>query len=81
MKDLIGTVVPAGRDRPQWLFVVKVDGAALYGRTWLVKPQRWSKGLVPFGRAAIGAVTPKAPRPTPPQEKTGGEPPASASLQ
>lgn len=84
MKELIGTVIAVGRDRPQWLFVTRVDGAALYGRTWLVKPQRWSKGEFPFTRAAVGVVEPKAPRPTPPAawvERPGASPPASGTLQ
>ena len=81
---MIGTIVAAGRDRPQWLFVVKVDGGVLYGRTWKVKSQRWTKHCYPFTHAAIGVVEPKAPKPQPPAawvERPGASPPASGTLQ
>ena len=66
MEEYVGQVIPVGRDRPQWLFVTRVDGEALYGRTWLVKPQRWSKHAYPFARAALFHLTPRSPKPQPP---------------
>ena len=72
---MIGTIVAVGRDRPQWLYITRVDGEAVYGRTWKVSSQRWTKHCYPFTHAAIGVVEPKAPRPTPPQEKAGGDAP------
>jgi hypothetical protein len=61
--ELIGQIVPAGIGHAQWLYVTRIDGEAVYGRTWLARSSRWSKTERLFGRRALHHTMPRVARP------------------
>jgi hypothetical protein len=63
---LIGQIVAAGTRLPRWFYVTRVDGEAVYGRTWVTSRQSWTKGEQRYGRKAIEVLSPKAARPIQP---------------
>lgn len=63
MSDLIGQIVPAGTSRAQWLYVTRVDGEAVYGKTWIARRKAWSKTDRVYGRKALFRMTPRCERP------------------
>lgn len=65
---LIGSIVPAGYNSPQWMFVTKVAGDTIYGRKWSATSQTWTKGAAGYARDAIFRLTPRCPRPPLPTE-------------
>lgn len=68
MSELIGKIVAAGEWRPRWIYVTKVDGDCVYGRTWVMSRRGWTKTDQFYARRAIGVAEPHAARPTQPPE-------------